>query len=97
MGGQFAAKAQHGAVAADHYGQITFAPDLGDVQCRIALHARIGAGFFLDHDLATLGMQKMGQFVQNLARGQLHAACHGRLMFADQGNVPEFALHGYCF
>ena len=86
---QLAAYAQHGAVATYHQGQVAMGANAVYIHGGVVAQARVGGGVGLDHHLAALVHQIMGNLVQRFAGRGPRSAGAGGLVLADQSDMPK--------
>ena len=92
---QLPAKAQHGAVTAQHQRQVAALRNASHIQCGQTLNARMGGRDLFDRHQAALLAQKIGQRFQNggclrCAAGAVATA----VVLAYQGDVAKRRVHG---
>ena len=86
------AHAQHGAIPAHHQAQIALVANVFELHRRVARQAQFGGGIDLQHHLAALVHQEMGDAVQRGARGGHRGRGVAGQVFAGDGNLAELRV-----
>jgi hypothetical protein len=77
----------------NHQAQIALRADLGHLQHRVLVQARVRGGFLVQHHIAALPGQELGHVVQSAARTLQRPAMRGGVVLAKECNVTELGSH----